>query len=546
MTISGTDDVARRRFAAGQLLPNFLRQSLNSMNAKVCASAMVVAGLLVLPAAATAGSEDKQLLELDGKNIRIKYVRELPPARATDMPGIGVTHSAQPSFPKKNSVSIAKKKRTVTREIKRAHKKGTIDLEAQNKYLSIYKRAVSTWKRLGYTRKKELGSVIAQVQRLARLKKLTGGRMPAVFFELDGNRRWWGAKGAPKVGARVTFTGSRVIFQYYAGQGLRMQPLANCGTANGYWSGGKKDKLKELLDELIALRVQRSAPGGVTFSTLEYYFPFGGGSAPWFSAMAQGTCIQALARAGVSLNDTHYHTIAKSMLPIFTAKTPKGVRVKRGGGNWYVLYNFAPSLRVLNGDLQALIGLHDMYVHAGNNQALDLFNKGDVAARNQLPTYDTGAWSLYRPGREADLNYHKLQRDFLKRLCTRVQETFGRPADNIYCTTATHFTNYLKTAPTLTGVQAAPAPVKQGKRTGVRFKLSKVSRVGLTVRNGDGKTVFATSASFGYGSRKIYWTAPGDKTGTYSYSLSATDLAGNKSSLATGSIRVIKAKKKKK
>ena len=517
------------------------------MGAKVCASASVATALLALPAAAVAASEDNKLLELDGKSVSTKHVRELPPVSATELPGQATTRASKPSFPKssgKTAVSVAKKKRTVTGEIKRAAKKGSISEDKRTEYLGVYRRAVSTWKRLGYTRKRELGSVIAQVQRLARLKKLAAPRMPAVFLELDNNRRWWGTKGAPGSGARVTFEGSPVIFQYYVGQGLRIQPLANCGTANGYWSGGKKDKLRKLLDALIALRVEKSAPGGIKFSTLEYYFPFGGGSAPWFSAMAQGTCIQALARAGVSLNDPSYHRIAESMLPIFLAKTPKGVRVNRGGGNWYVLYNFAPSLRVLNGDLQALIGLHDMFAHTGNQQALNLFNKGDVAARNQLPRYDTGAWSLYRPGREADLNYHKLQRDFLKRLCTRVQETFGRPADNIYCTTATHFTDYLKTPPTLTSVRAAPAPVRQGRRTAVRFNLSKISRVGLTVKNGAGKIVFSTSASFAYGSRRIYWTAPGKKTGTYTYSLSAKDLAGNRSDPTTGNIRVIKAKKK--
>lgn len=443
----------------------------------------------------------------------------------------------------KNPASTASKPRTVTAEIERAYKGGAITLEKRDEYLGIYRRAVSSWKRLGFTRKRELGSVISQVQLLARSKKLTGGRMPAVFFELDGNRRWWGAKGAPNPAARVTFEGSLVVFQYYVGQGLRMQPLANCGNANGYWAGGKKEKLRQLLDELVALRVQRSAPGGVTFSTLEYYFPFGGGSAPWFSGMAQGTCIQALARASESLGEPRYLEIAESMLPVFSAKAPKGVKVaSSGGGSWYALYNFAPSLDVLNGHLQAIIGLHDDYAHSGNLQALALFNQGDLAARNQLPKFDTGAWSLYRPGREADLNYHKLQRDFLKRLCTRVQETFGRPADNIYCTTATRFSDYLKQAPTLTNLRAAPSPVKQGKRTAIRFKLSKISRVGLIVKNGAGESVLATSASFAYGERRIYWTAPGDKTGAYSYSLSATDLAGNKSEPATGSIRVTKAK----
>ena len=49
----------------------------------------------------------------------------------------------------------AAKKRTVTRSIKSAYGKGSINLETRNRYLRIYRRAVSVWKRLGFTRKKE-------------------------------------------------------------------------------------------------------------------------------------------------------------------------------------------------------------------------------------------------------------------------------------------------------------------------------------------------------------------------------------------------------
>lgn len=509
------------------------------------AAVFVVTALLTIPVtAAAAAPEDRELLVLDGNKVRKKYVRALPPVSASEITRSMKLYASNPSITgiAGNRASAAAKKRTVTRAIKDRYSKGLIDLETRNRYLRIYRRAVSAWKRLGFTRKKELGSVLAQVQRLARLKKLTGGRMAAVLLELDRNREWWGAKGAPRPGARVSFDGSLIIFQYYPGQGLRIQALANCGTANGYWAGGKKDKLRKLLDELIGLSVEKRAPGGVRFKTIEYYFPFGGGKPPWFSAMAQATCIQALARAGVSLNDPSYHRVAESMLPVFLAKTPRGVKVKRAGGNWYALYNFFPSLRVLNGHLQTLIGLHDLFAHSGNRQALDLFNKGDTAAVNQLSRYDTGAWSLYSPGREADLNYHKLQRDFLSRLCRRVKETFARPANNIYCTTASRFTRYLKTPPTLTSVRVAPAPVRQSKRTAVRFTLSKISRVGLSVKNGKGKVVFATSASLSRGSRRIYWRAPDNKTGSYGYSLSAVDLAGNKSEPVRGNIRIIKAR----
>jgi len=60
----------------------------------------------------------------------------------------------------------------------------------------------------------------------------------------------------------------------------------------------------------------------------------------------------------------------------------------------------------------------------------------------------------------------------------------------------------------------------------MRFRLSKISRVGVTVTNDADRTVFATSASFGYGVHSF--TIPRlKKPGTYGVVLTATDLAGN-------------------
>ena len=52
----------------------------------------------------------------------------------------------------------------------------------------------------------------------------------------------------------------------------------------------------------------------------EYYFEFGGGRPPWVSGMAQGTAMQALARAGERLADPALTEVA--------AARPGGVRAK--------------------------------------------------------------------------------------------------------------------------------------------------------------------------------------------------------------------------
>ena len=75
---------------------------------------------------------------------------------------------------------------------------------------------------------------------------------------------------------RVGFQGSELVWQYYAGQGIQLQMLANFGRANALWSARRRSKLAGLLGELAPLASDR---GG--FPAWEYFFQFGGGKPPW-------------------------------------------------------------------------------------------------------------------------------------------------------------------------------------------------------------------------------------------------------------------------
>jgi hypothetical protein len=336
-------------------------------------------------------------------------------------------------------------------------------------------------------------------------------------------------KGPPASGARVSFAPSELIFQYYPGQGLQIQPLANFGFANGLWYSKKTERLRNLISELVPLRVDR---GG--FSAWEYYFAFGGGSPPWISGMTQGTAMQAIARAGTLLGDPALFGIASEAAGAFETPTPRGVRDSVTGGAWYPLYSFSPRLEVLNGMLQALIGLDTYRTLTGDPRGTALFDAGNAVAQERIASYDTGSWSLYsrtngRDGAEANLNYHTLNRDFARKLC---KITSAKP----YCTAAANFTRYLKEDPTLTPFGPAPAPAHVGKGVRFYFTLSKVGRVGITVRAG-GRTYLSTSAPFSRGKHSFRWAVPRSKgERTYEYTLFARDLAGNSHS-ESGSLR---------
>jgi hypothetical protein len=320
-----------------------------------------------------------------------------------------------------------------------------------------------------------------------------------------------------------------LIWQYYPGQGIELQMLANFGKANGLWQSKNSTGLRALMNALVPLAADR---GG--WPAWEYYFKFDGGVPPWTSSISQGTAVQALARSGVMLADANLTNAGEAALAAFEQPPPSGVRVDTATGPFYAIYSFAPDMRVINADLQAVVGLYDFAQLTGSPRALALFQQGDAAAQAALPGYDTGNWSLYDQTNESDLSYHQLTTTFLDNLCKRT-------AAPIYCATADRFKGYLSVLPV---VGPNTTVVRAGKPATLAFAVSKISRVGVVVSKG-AQTVFATSAVVGRGNRAFTWSQP-TKPGTYQFKVSATDLAGNRAQPATGTLRVLPARRAKK
>jgi hypothetical protein len=254
--------------------------------------------------------------------------------------------------------------------------------------------------------------------------------------------------------------------------------------------------------------------------------------------MAQGTAMQAYARASKRLADPSLLQIAKRARGAFERRTPVGVHAPQGSEDWYALYSFDPRGNVLNGMLQAVNGVRTYAQAADDPAAQRIFEAGDRTARAEIGKFDTGAWSLYdrpggRPGHEANLNYHTLNRDFARNLCRATKAT-------AYCTAAGNFTKYLSEDPTLDPHRAVPSPARGGMGVRFRFRLSKIGRVSIVVKEaGSGRTYLATSAFLPYGSHWFRWVPPKRKgEHTYSYTLSARDLAGNSTSV-DGELRVL-------
>jgi D-glucuronyl C5-epimerase C-terminus len=491
--------------------------------------ACIVAGVLVGTVQTTlAGAADRVLvLDRDGR-VHARVDRALPTTRFA-----GGAPSALPDELAPPAATSAARTRavgggTLRGELKRLLRAGEIDAATAIECRRAFDAAIRTARRLSGMRRNELQAVIDNLHEIAAGGQLTAARLPALFATLERNRQWWTSGSLLGYGQRVEFSDSELVWQYYPGEGIALQVLGTFGKANGLWSAGSDRKLRALLDEMVALASQR---GGAL--AWEYLFDFGAGSPPWASAMAQATGIQALARAGQRLGEPVYIEAARGALRLFSLAPPVGVRVRTPIGARYLLYSFAPSQIVVNASVQTLVALHDYAEISGSVTARRLFRAGDRQAQLDVRAGDTGAWSLYQlGGAESDLSYHTLLRDFLRNLCERVDV-------EVYCATAAAFTRNLREPPTLALLTRR---LRARRQALVRFELSKVSRVGMTIRRErDGKVVLATSATVSRGAHAYGWTVPASP-GTYEVTLTGTDLAGN-AGRAEGTIEVLPARR---
>jgi hypothetical protein len=362
------------------------------------------------------------------------------PAPAPSLRSVQPPHTARPNI---HSGRINRPRRVVDRnvrtELARLYRTHQIDQVDYSRYLNSFNSSLGAVRKLRGTRAVELEAVIENIHAIAAAGMLTPSRLTALFLTLDRNRRWWTHGPLLSPGQRVQFGGSQIVWEYYAGQGIELQELGSWGQADWMYEAGRKfwPRLRSLVDELIPLGAHRG--GGLAW---EYYFNFDGGVPPWTSAMSQGTAVQALTQTYEATHDAAYLDLARRSLPIFGDGPPVGVGVRTKRGRRYLLYSFAPDpdVAVINGFLQTLIGLFDYATVSADPVGQRLFAAGDAEARVELPLYDTGSWSLYQPGVEDSLGYHTLVTGFLHQLCSRTHE-------QIYCTTAAHFDQYLQHPP---------------------------------------------------------------------------------------------------
>ncbi len=378
------------------------------------------------------------------------------------------------------------------------------------RWRATYIRSIRTLRRLRGARATQLRYVLTSVESLALRRRLGATRMPVAFLNLERNRQYWPRLPYPAPGDQVSFRGSQILFQYFAGEGLQLHPLSTFKKANhlhGFCerreSTCDEAALRRILDEMTALAVKRG-PG---FIAWEYLFYFGGGTPPWMSGMAQATGIQALGRAAQLLNEPKYADTARRALGAFETAPPAGVRTTGPrGGVHYLQYSFAPRLFIFNAFLQSLLGLYDFDRVVGDAESRRLFDEAEPEAREEVPLSDVGDWSLYNyAGHESSPDYHELLREFLQSMCSR---RLGA----VYCEYARKYRGYQVDPPVVS--YDGPALATEDEPVSLSFDVSKLSAVQVTVTRPDGDVVFDRLATFRRGSGSFTWTPRGPSTFT--------------------------------
>ena len=461
---------------------------------------------VVMTAVAAAPAHAGTVIEVDGKTAHRVNDPAVPTRAEIALPVPGRVSAS-------GVVARASTKRgrravyaVLRRELRRKH----IKRSQYRRWRTTYVRSARTLRRLRGARAAQLRYVLVSVESLALRKRLIPSRMPAVFLQLERNRQYWPRMPYPGVGDQVSFRGSELLYQYFAGEGLQLHPLSIFKKANHLHGFCERKEpacdeaaLRSILDEMTALAVKRSRG----FIAWEYLFYFGGGAPPWMSGMAQATGIQALGRAAQLLHEPKYDATARRALGAFTTAPPTGVRTTGPrGGVAYLQYSFAPRLYIFNAFLQSLIGLYDFSNLAENARARTLYADAIDEARAEVPFSDVGDWSLYNyAGHESSRDYHELLREFLDSLCTRKQGA-------VFCEYAKKYRGYQVDPPAID--YEGPTTAMEDRPVALRFSVSKLSAVQVTVTRPDGRVVFDRLATFRRGTGAFTWTPKGPSTFT--------------------------------
>ena len=379
----------------------------------------------------------------------------------------------------------------------RAVASGQIDRATAARDRAEINRAARLMRSLPSGRRERVATALAEVAAFAG--RLTTPRAVALFGQLKANDDYFARHWAPRDKTDIT-DADGVVYRYFAGQCFQFHPLAEFAALNARVNAKDEEGTKRLAQALIARGVHQN--GGVGW---EYFFAFGGGTAPWLSGMAQAVAAQAFARAAAIVPDEEaaFMQAARGAYRVIPARLLTRVAT----GPWIRLYAF-DSLAVLNAQLQTVVSLRAYATKADDDAAAKVAASLQESAAAMLPRFDTGYWTYYSlPGRPSPLHYQA----YVVRLLTSLSS-----ADPRFAAAATRFASY--------GRQPPAFKLAVGDAGQVSFWLSKPATVTAYSAAGPTKRLGLWG-----GWHSLRWNEPKQR-GVYPIKVSAVDWAGNRAS----------------
>jgi hypothetical protein len=408
--------------------------------------------------------------------------------------------------------------RALSKGLARAVERGKLTRAEAAAYRLQIRRTRVALRRFSWIAATNLGAVLRDAA--AQARKLNRPRALVLFGELRLTRRWLREHGPPPSGTDV-LAPDGVLHRSFPGLGLRFHPLGNFGLLKGLLARGRVGEARRLADALAARGV-RTGPGRTVW---EYTFPYGGGRAPWTSGMAQAVAAQSLAWAA----DAHGEPAFAALAGRAFRAVPGRLTMRLGAGPWVRLYSFS-GLVVLNAQLQTALSIAGYARRTGDAGAERFAARLRASSARLLPSFDTGYWSLYSPGNESPLSYHRYVVDLLGELWRRTGKAIWR-------VTAATFDQYTREPPIIRGRPKRrllyPSPAEGFRdQTTISFWLSKKSTVTVRLPG------LSRTMHLGMGRYRVTWRPRGVAPGTYRPRIKAFDLAGNKTAVKLAPITV--------
>jgi hypothetical protein len=212
-------------------------------------------------------------------------------------------------------------------------------------------------------------------------------------YPIDLRAKTWSVAGPTnEVGVPLCDYGGEV--------GFRLHPATVCQVALGWHDRWLLEREEGQLARFLALAdwliTHQSPNGGWPIDVT--YRCYGRLEAPWISALIQGQALSVLARAAVLKPEwsARARRAMEASFALFQRDVAcGGLRCEDEHGPAYEEYpSRRPSL-VLNGNISALFGVHDMALFDDRSEARRVFDAGVEALLRRLPRYDVGFWSRY-------------------------------------------------------------------------------------------------------------------------------------------------------